>query len=152
MSRIVDIAEIINQISGVVYAPKQQNPPYLDLTVKQIYRVKSAGALDFGGSEFQETPREAIFPVKKHPEDEYGWWSLHEGYILLEYNESFSLRENQVAFLEPHPHLLQSGCFHPTLSVRELNASVRIPLWVPKMGLHLKQNARISRMLIIEIT
>lgn len=150
MARIIDVGQFIQQVSGIIHAPKQQAAPYLELTLKKLFRLKSAGTLDFGGSEFREAMGEPCLPVKQHPEDSYGWWELHEGYYLMQFNEGLELPVNQIALLEPHPRLLAAGSFHPTLTIRALQPEVKVPLWIPKIGLRIKQNARISRMLVFE--
>jgi len=150
MAGIVDPNTLITSISNIISQKKQVDAPFIDLTLKKLFRVKSRGELDFGGSEFKPSHLEPCIPVKHQPEDAYGWWELHEGYYLLEYNEQFNLSDCQMAWVQPHPHLLACGCFHPTIQVKQIDQNVKVPFWVPKIGVRIKQNARISRILIIE--
>ncbi|GAB4367923.1 MAG: deoxycytidine triphosphate deaminase [Calditrichia bacterium] len=150
MSGIIDPHSLENTISGLISAKKQIFDSYLDLTIGKLYRLKNSGQLDFGGSEFQPAQVEPCFPVKRNAEDNFGWWTLHEGYYLIEFNESFQLSSNQIAVLQPHPHLLANGCSHPNLLFRTLNSDFRCPIWIPKIGIQIKENSRISRVWILE--
>ena len=150
MAEILTGEQIARTIQKLISAKKQVHEYWLDLTVVRIHRVKGMASLDFGGSEFQPGKSELCLPVKMSPEDAYGWWELHEGYYLLEYNENFVAQENQIAILQPHAHLLAGGCFHPTLLVREVDSRLSVPLWVPKLGLRIKENARISRLWVVQ--
>lgn len=152
VSGIIDPQSFAENISGLISAKKQVSFPYLDLTIGKLYRVKSSGQIDFGGSEFQSSHIEPCLPGKRNPEDTYGWWQLHEGYYILEYNENFRLSENQIAILQPHPHLLSTGCYHPTVTVTKIDQDTRIPIWIPKIGVQIKENARISRLPILDLS
>ncbi len=151
MTGIIDPNILINSVSNIISQKKQVDAPFIDLTLKKLFRVKSGGELDFGGSEFKPGNLEPCIPVKRQPEDAYGWWELHEGYYLFEYNEQLTLSDDQLAWIQPHPHLLASGCFHPTLTITHIDENLKIPFWVPKIGVRIKQNARISRILIMEL-
>jgi len=151
MGKIVNPHQIREMFSGIISYKKQFEEIYVDLTISKLFRIKTAGRIDFGGSEFESGQLEPIPPVKLKPEDAYGWWELHEGYFLLEYNEKVSLPNTLIAFLQPHPHLTSTGCVHPSLAVHSVNEELKVPLWVPKLGVKIKQNARISRMIIIEL-
>ncbi len=150
MSRIVDPRSLAESISGLISGKKQISKLYVDLTIGKLYRVKTGGHLDFGGSEFEAGALEPCMPVKKEPEDSYGWWELHEGYFLIEYNEHFRLPENRIAIVQPHSHLLASGCSHITLTTPVIDNDFRVPLWIPKIGIHIKENARVSSAMILE--
>ncbi len=149
MTKIIDPGLFVTSSSGLISQKKQFNDPYLDLTVGKIYRIKSSGRLDFGGSEYQPGNVEPVFPVKRTPEDSYGWWEMHEGYFLIQFNETIDLPEAQIGILQAHPHLLSTGCLHPTLTVHKIDKDFRIPLWVPKIGVQIKENARLSQLLVI---
>ncbi len=149
MAEFVSGEQIARMLQSLISAKKQVHEWWVDLTVARIYRVKGMASLDFGGGEFQPGKTELCLPIKRSPEDAYGWWELHEGYYLVEFNENLPSRSNQVALLQPHARLLAGGCFHPTLLVQELNSELRVPLWVPKIGIQLKENARISRLWVM---
>lgn len=151
MVKILNPADFPDLIHDFISFKKQSaSPPFFDLTVKKLRRVKTGGSLDFGGSEFAPGRLDTCLPVKQQPEDAYGWWKLHEGYYLVEFNEHTTFGEHRICQVQAHPNLLLSGGSHPTLLVATIDQDFLIPLWVPKFGLQLKQNARISRMIIYE--
>lgn len=152
MSKIIDPESIASTIQGILSTKKQFSGKFIDLTIAKLYRIKSGARLDFGGSEYQPGNLEPCAPSKVNPEDKYGWWQLHEGYFLMEFNEKIKLPENQMAAIQPHPHFLSGGCFHPTINTLEINEELKIPFWVPKIGIQIKENARISRMVIVDLS
>jgi deoxycytidine triphosphate deaminase len=151
LSKIVSPANFANNISGLISQKKQLNFPFVDLTVRKIYRTRTGGRIDFGGSEYEGCMTEPCLPVKQNPEDSFGWWDLHEGYFEIEYNESFTIAENQMAVIQPHVRLLKCGCFHPTLFITTVDNSFRMHLWVPKIGVKIKENSRISQLFLFKI-
>ncbi len=151
MSSIISPQSFFPRIKGSISEKKQVYQNFIDLTVSKIFRLKSEGNLDFGGGEYSPSATDPCSPVKNSIDDSYGWWNLHEGYFLLGYNESFSLQDNEVAVIQPHPHLLHAGCFHSTLLQKKLDEDFRVLLWVQKLGVNLKENARISQLMIISL-
>ncbi|MBN2365328.1 MAG: hypothetical protein EH225_04970 [Calditrichaeota bacterium] len=150
MAQILSPELFFEKISGTLSSKKQLSHNFIDLTIHAVFRNKAAGKLDFGGSEFSPGLTDPCFPVKNHPDEPYGWWNLHDGYYQIIYNEEFKLAKNEIAFLQPHPRLLSAGSFHPSLLVNELNRSFHMLLHVPKHGIQLKENARISQILVID--
>ncbi len=150
MASILEGNSLEDLVLNTISKAKQISQIYVDLTLRRLYRLKSGASLDFGGSEFVPGSTEPVLPVKRQPDDSYGWWELHEGYYQMEFNEKLALEGGRIAILQPHPHLLAGGCVHPTLVLRDIREDNRIPLWVPKIGIHIKENARISRVIIID--
>ncbi|MFZ0389520.1 MAG: dCTP deaminase [Calditrichia bacterium] len=150
MADVVDPKAVFASARNTISEKHQINSPHLDLTLAAVFRLKSGGSLDFGGSEYEAGNWETCLPGRKSPEDSYGWWYLHEGYYLLRYNEEVHLAGNQIGFIQPHPRLLNSGCFHTALNTRLIDSEFRIPLWVPKTGIRIKENARISQLLVLQ--
>jgi deoxycytidine triphosphate deaminase len=151
MAPIIDPHDFFENMENVISSKKQVNKPFIDLTISKLFRIKSGGELDFGGSEYLPAPIEPCMPTKKEAEDSYGWWTLHEGYLLLQYNENFQLSDNQIAMIQPHPHLIMSGCSHPTLTVQKLDENFRMLLWIHKLGIRIKENARISQVVLFDL-
>jgi deoxycytidine triphosphate deaminase len=151
LSRIISPDNFIDQITGIISPKKQVNHPFIDLTVHKIYRMRSSGRVDFGGSEFEGCVTEPCLPVKQNAEDSYGWWDLHEGYFEIEYNESFTLSKNQIAIIQPHIRLLKCGCLHPTLFITQIDNTFQMQIWVPKIGIKIKENSRVSQLFIYEL-
>jgi len=146
---LVKGSELVNLCKNVVYAGKQTKPHSIDLTVKKVYQIESKGSLDFGGSEYKASEAAKIKPVKKNPEDEYGWWDLKHGSYLITLNETIEEIEG-VGFISPHPRLLKAGAFHPTLITLEWKSDYVLVLNVPANGLSLKENSRVSKLLVLK--
>lgn len=120
------------------------------LTVGRIGTLVGRGSLDFGGSEFAPSPTAWLEPVKKSGDEKYGWWHLEPGSYLLEFNESILLEAGEKAVLQIWEEAARGGVAHPTeliLTSREPLATV---MTVPAPGIEIKENARISRVLLLE--
>lgn len=137
----------LESISGIIYAKKQVHPKSLDLTVKKILKLKSAGELDFGGGEYKASEGDAVAPVKKSPGDEYSWWNLEHGLYLVSFNEKFNLSEDVLGIIFPHSRLIRSGGTHSPCIVSKDEDQPVIILQVGPHGLRLKENARISSLI-----
>lgn len=153
--RILDADATVSQIGGLVHLDTQRAPAGLDLTVDRIARVTGPGRLDFGGSEFAPAGRERIEPRLAAPEDDYGWWELETGTYVARYNESLELDPGRVGAIHPLPRLLQAGASHPGFVVdggegRGDGAPLEVLLTVGGGGCALKENCRISRLLVVD--
>ncbi|MGM0380360.1 MAG: dCTP deaminase [bacterium] len=139
-------------IREAVYKDTQVEGESVALTAEVIYRLISPGELDFGGSEFKAAAREQIEPERRDPSDDYGWWELPEGGYIIQLNEIPEISEEATGILQPHEHLLAGGSFHPTLWLDNKHSQEKIllPLHVNKPGLNIKENARVSKLKIIE--
>lgn len=137
-------------LEGIVHLDTQAAERGLDLTVAEVHRLTGPGALDFGGSEFEEAPLEKIASEKADPDDDYGWWTLDAGTYLIHYNEAAAPDEGCVALVFPQERLLKAGAAHPAFVVDERRDPLETLLNVGALGLRLKENARVSRLLIVE--
>ncbi|MFB6308642.1 MAG: dCTP deaminase, partial [Haloarculaceae archaeon] len=126
-------------VEDIVHEPTQTDGEGFDLTVAEIYEVVEPGRIDFGGGELEAAGTAPHDSAKRNPEDDYEWWSLHEGQYLLEYNES--LTGEAAVTIQPRTALLERGGAHPTITVADLP---RVPLSVGGAGLRIKENARVS--------
>jgi len=140
---VTNAKEIEPLWEGIIYSPKQVAHTHIDLTVEGIYQTRSKGALDFGGSEYKASDLKKLEP-RIEDDPKYGWWDLTKGNYLIKYNEKFN-DQSHIAMVFPHQRLLQTGCIHPAfiLPSEESKEAVTI-LSVPKKGVRIKQNARIS--------
>lgn len=120
------------------------------LTVGRIGTLVGRGSLDFGGSEYAPTPTAWQEPVKKNPDDKYGWWHLEPGSYLLEFNESVLLQKGEKAVLQIWEEAARTGVVHPTELLLTSREPLSTVMSVPKPGVDIKENARISRILILE--
>lgn len=136
-------------LDGLVHLETQRADYGLDLTAGTVYRATGGGQLDFGGSEFKSAPREQIDPERADPDDDYGWWTLEAGTYIVRYNETPALNADHWAQVTPHPRLLQAGLHHPAFVVENGSDSLVTPLFVGPTGGRLKENCRISRLIVI---
>lgn len=124
-------------LDGLVHQETQVRGGAVDLTVDSIYTIDEPPHLDFGGSELQLAATTELIPEPRHPDDEYGWWSLDAGTYLLEYNETLT---DPPAFIQPREVLVRGGGMHASGWFWELST---IGLIVGG-GLEVKENARVS--------
>lgn len=142
---------VAEHLDGLVHLDTQRAPNGIDLTVDRVYRTTGHGQLDFGGSEFQAAPYERLTPVCKDPEDDYGWWTLEEGAYVIQYNESVRLEASHQAVVTPLERTLQAGAHHGTFVVDDHRDPLETLLVVSRMGCRLKENCRVSRLVIRDV-
>lgn len=138
---------IANTAEGVISTKKQVGTHWLDLTVKGIASIRRGGALDFGGSEYEEASTEDIAAVKESSDEKYGWWTLEPGTYCVRFNEAVT-DDGAMVCVFPHPRLLAAGGAHPATVVEKVDDDFVQTLWVGSGGLRIKENARISRALV----
>ena len=142
--------EVLGLLGNIVYQEKQQHAYECDLTVEAIFRVNRGGALDFGGSEYEPAEREMVKPKKISKEDKYGWWELAQGNYILRFNEGIDLKENQIGFVQAHERLILSGGQHPAFHFRGRREKLMTLLSVGADGLRIKENARVTKLMVME--
>lgn len=147
---VLDAETASTYVDRLIHLDTQRADPGLDLTVDAIFRVTGAGRLDFGGSEFAPADREKLSPRLAHPDDDYGWWKLERGTYVIRYNEALSLDEGQRAQVFPHQRLMRAGATHAAFVVDGAQDPVEVLLTVGEAGCHVKENSRVSRLLITE--
>lgn len=123
----------------------------VELTVKNVFAMGMNGAVDFGGGEYVTSARAPVAPFRKHAEDRYQWWELVRGGYTVVFNEKLKLDEDEVGILEPHERLLRVGATHPTLFLRGPHENLETLLMVGTPKVRVKQNARISRLLVFRL-
>ena len=164
MGEKADIREVVQ---GYISEKKQ----FLDgstvlLTVGGIGTFSDRGSLDFGGSEFSEAQVKWLTPQKKAEDDKYGWWHLSEGMYIVELNETLV-----PATSDDPPHLLlqiwehaqRAGIVHSAHNLRQPakasdsgqssegaaeNAPLRVTVSVGSTGIDIKENARLSKLVV----
>ena len=144
---------LAQQLDGLVHLDTQRASNGLDLTVNTVFRTTGHGQLDFGGGEFQPAPRERLDPVRDDPDssrDDYGWWTLEKGAYVLQYNESLTLAQEQQAIVTPLERTLHAGAHHGTVVLDEDHDSIELLLVVSRMGCRLKENCRVSRLMVFD--
>jgi dUTP pyrophosphatase len=143
--------DVVKILDGVVHEETQRHDFETDLTVGAIFQITGPGAVDFGGSEFEPAPRAEIAPEKESPGDDYGWWTLDPGTYIVRYNEVPALSANYIAYVQPHERLFDAGAHHPTFYFRDRRPRVEALVTVGAGGLRIKENARISKLLILDL-
>jgi deoxycytidine triphosphate deaminase len=136
------------QLDGLVHLETQRASNGIDLTVDAVFRPTGPGQLDFGGGECEAVPREPLTPVLDDPVDDYAWWTLEEGTYIVQYNESLTLAEGQQAGLYPLERTLRAGAHHGTYFLDEGRDPIEALLVVGRMGCRLKENCRLSRLVL----
>lgn len=149
--RYLDGEDVARALTGVISEKHQRHAFETDLTVREVFRITGPGAVDFGGSEEEPAPREIVAPVKRREDDSYGWWDLAPGSYVLRFNESPELEDDQVAFLQPHERLLQAGASHCSYHFRGHRDHLETLITVGSGGIRLKENARVSKLLVVQL-
>ena len=149
MTNLLKGEEIVSSAEGLISAKKQQGEFSLDLTVNTISHINMGGALDFGGSEYQEASVSLLEPEKKTPDEPYGWWNLDTGDYLIRFNERIKIPAKGLIMILPHERLLAAGASHAPLAVENLDQNICVPIHVGPAGLKIKQNARVSKAVVM---
>ncbi len=150
-SRALPGEEAAKFLSGLIHAPKQVQARGVDLTCKQAYILAGPGRLDFGGSELEFGNKKKHPRVKRNEEDKYGWWELGGGQYVMEYNEELDLPEGKMAVLFPMAELLENEASHPTVFIVAGEKLPAMCLSVGPPGIKIKANARISRLVVLDL-
>lgn len=137
--------EVAELLDNITHAETQIAEKGMDLTVSEIYKVVDRGEIDFGGGERKDAKIKKVEISLRNPDDTYGWWNLESGKYLIKYNES--LKEEKNALLQPLPRLTRNSATHPTKIVTELE---KVLLSVGGKGITIKENSRVSRLIVIE--
>lgn len=143
--------QVADLVEHLIKADVQQHDYETDLTIAAVYRLTGPGAIDFGGSEARRAPREEIAAHKVAPEEKYGWWDLGPGTWIIRFNEVPRLGTSHIAFVQPHERLVEAGATHPSFWFRGTRDAVETLLSVGPGGVRIKQNARASKLLIVEL-
>lgn len=142
---------VISYLENLTYKNTQLQPDGVDLTVTEIHKITSPGSVDFGGGEYEESEVEKVAPNKRAPDDKYGWWTLSEGEYLIKYNEHINLSEGDLGIIQTKSWLIRNGSRHPTLTfTNERREEITSVLFVGSTGVKIKENARVSKLTVIE--
>lgn len=134
---------LLELIHDLIHEETQVQGNRVDLTVNRVFELTEAGALDFGGSEFEPAETQQLEPVKKNPDDDYGWWHLDSGTYQVEYNEQLSPGE-QTLLLVPLQRVIKAGASHEAYVVTGDSDTFRTVLHVGDSGCNLKENCRLT--------
>lgn len=148
--RILDADTTAERTEGLIHLDTQRAEAGVDLTVDEVHRLTGPGSLDFGGSEFEAAARERLEPELAHPDDDYGWWRLAAGSYLIRFNEAPALEEDETGLVFPLDRLGQAGASHDAFLVRGRQDPLETLLRVGEAGCRLKENCRVSRLIVTE--
>ncbi len=149
MTWILDTEHILDRVRGLLHLATQEAAVGLDLTVGSVRRLTDPGSLDFGGSEHEAAPGTLVRPRLRSDEDEHGWWALEPGTYRVRYNEALDLAAGELARIFPLERLLLAGASHPAFLVDGPRDPLETLLCVGDAGCRLKENCRLSRLLIV---
>jgi deoxycytidine triphosphate deaminase len=147
---ILDTQTTRERVRDLVHFDTQESAVGLDLTVDAVARVTGRGALDFGGSEFRPADREFLEPELADSGDDYGWWELEAGSYVVRYNEALDAGAGTVGVVHPLPRLQQAGAFHPAFIAEPGEAPLETLVSVCGPGCRIKENSRVSRLVLVE--
>jgi dUTP pyrophosphatase len=118
-----------------------------DLTLDEIFLLKSSASIDFSNKE-REIPKYEKIEFK----DE--WVLLNKGIYLISFNEIVNIPKDLIAFVRPRSSLVRSG------------ATIFSSLWDPgysgksncllvvlnENGIKIKKNARVAQMVFLKLS
>ena len=144
-------ADILEFISNVIHEKKQVEEHSIYLTISKVFKFTSKAEIDFGDREYKESDQQEINPIKRAPEDKYGWWDLSCGEYLIEFNEELQdvLPSAKLVILQPSERITLNGAFHTT-KIIEKRGKIRVTLYIGKNGINIKENARISKLIVLD--
>jgi dUTP pyrophosphatase len=125
----------------------QLQPASFDLTLDEIFLLKSSASIDFSNKE-REIPKYEEIEFK----DE--WILLNKGIYLISFNEIVNIPKDLIAFVRPRSSLVRSG------------ATIFSSLWDPgysgksncllvvlnENGIKIKKNARVAQMVFLKLS
>lgn len=138
--------KVVGCVDGIIHEETQLAEDGVDLTVNEIKEVTSPTELDFGGGEEERGDLQVVEPEKRSREDDYGWWNLQGGIYIIDFNEDVKVAEG-LGVVTPLERLTSGGSFHsPLLFQGDMDKNP--VLYANSAGLKLKENARISRLVV----
>jgi len=140
---------LMDRLAGVIHRDTQAFSSGIDLTVGRVSEFSGAGALDFGGSEFEAASARVMEPELAGPDDDYGWWRLGRGRYRIRFNERVDLEEGEMVLVTPHRRLLDAGAYHPTFLATADDEALTTLLTVAAPSCRLKENCRVARALVL---
>ena len=150
MSTLLRGSQARSFVESLIHAKTQIQGHRIVLTVGQIARLSGSASFDFGGGEFSDCTKELLTPDKPDPDD-YGWWTLHPGTYLIEFNEGLDLPSGHIAVLQPWGQTAANGLTHPTRVLSGRHRTVAVPVSVRDVEFHIKENARLSELLVWQL-
>ena len=142
-----------NLVESFINLDTQLTPNGFDLTIAKVFEFDSAGFLDFSNSERILPQGLESSPVKKQPEDKFGWWNLKQGAYKVRTNEIVNLPNNLAGCAFTRTSALRMGAFTQN-GVWDAGFKGRgefILVVQNPNGINIKQNARIVQLIFFRV-
>ncbi|MCX5749120.1 MAG: deoxyuridine 5'-triphosphate nucleotidohydrolase [Candidatus Saganbacteria bacterium] len=151
-----EIEELIKEkklVSNYIDLEKQLTPNGFDMTVAQVFEYDGSGRLDFSNNERVIPKTKELFPVKRKPDDKYGWWHLKKGSYKVVTNETVCIPNDIISIAFTRSSLLRMGAFtqNGVWDAGFIGKSEFILIVENPHGMEMKQNARIIQLLFERI-
>lgn len=150
MTDILDLDETRARVDGLIHLDTQRAAAGIDLTAGEIFRLTGPGSLDFGGGELEAADRAKVVPELRDGDDDYGWWELRAGSYVVRYNESLDLEDGELAHVFPLERVLVAGASHAAFVADGPREPLEALLSVGAAGCNIKENARVSRLIVLK--
>jgi dUTP pyrophosphatase len=123
----------------------QLQPNGFDVTVKEIYKLKGNGVIDFGNEKRKLPDKELI------EWDDEGKVRLNRGVYIVKINEVVNIPENMCALVFPRSSLLRMGCNFQT-AVWDAGYNGRGELLLEVFNpVIVYRNARVGQMIFLKL-
>lgn len=132
-------------ISSYVDINIQKQQAGIDLTVREVYKIVSAGKIDFDNAE-------RVIASSQPLKFENDWVFLESGVYKVVFNEYVKIPLDTVAICLPRSTLVRNGCLLGTAlwdPGYEGRSEVLLNVANPH-GLYLKKNSRIAQLIFIK--
>jgi len=148
-NEIKNLIEEKKLISNFINLDKQLTPNGFDMTVAQVSEYDGAGCLDFSNNERVIPRTKELVPVKRKPDDKYGWWRLKKGAYKIVTNEIVNIPNDLIAVAFTRSSLLRMGAFtqNGVWDAGFTGKSEFILIVENPHGIELKQNARVIQLI-----
>ena len=148
--KILDGNLIVELLDKYVDQEKQTGAFSFDLTIRSITQLEGVGRVDFSGKEFEWGQRSILSPKSFNPGDNHGWWRLAQGEYVIRFNEALTLPENCIAVIHPLDRIAQNGAHHAPAFIQSSAPYLEVLLAVGRQGIEIKENARVSSLMIFQ--
>lgn len=151
-----EIENLINDeklIEGYINLEKQLTPNGFDVTAGEIFKIDSAGCVDFSNKERVLPETTAVEPVKRKEDDKFGWWKLLPGAYKVRTNETVNIPNTLVALGLTRTTLLRMGAFiqNGVWDAGFCGRSEFLLVVQNPNGIEIKQNARVFQLIFFPV-
>lgn len=141
--KVISSEELRVLIRFAVDLEAQTTEDRLTLTLQEIHQVVGEARID-RYPDMVDNARRIKRPAKKMIDAKAGHWDLVQGVYWVTYNETVSIPEGSMLFLENHPSLAENGVMQTSRSVLSWDEVSGTLLTVGARGVRLTEGAPIS--------